>query len=724
MSSGRTLWLACPALLAIALAIYQPAWHGQAVWDDDGHLTRPELASNQGLRRIWTDIGATQQYYPVVHSVFWIENRVWGHDTFGYHIVSIVLHAISGMLLATILLRLEVPGAVLAAALFVIHPVHVESVSWISEQKNIVSTVFCLASALAYLRFDETRRKAAYVAALVLFVLAVGSKSVTATLPALLLIVFWWKRGRVSLARDVVPLLPFGAIAAAFGALTVWVERNLIGAQGAAFDFTPFERVAIAGRAIWFYLAKLLWPNPLIFNYARWPMRGSDWIQAVYPGLVLAALVALWLVRGRVRGPLAAFLMFIVALSPALGFFNVYPFMYSFVADHFQYLASIPMLALAAAGLVLLARRTARTSLAATALALAVGMPLAAQTWRHSADFTDAETLYRSILTRNPTSTLALNNLGFMLLTRGEHDEAARYLELAAQLEPDVAEHQANMGQLLLTDNRLDEAAPYLEKALQLNPRYADAHANLGVLQMRQGRVDEAMQHLEEAIRLKPSLANAQYTLGLALLGRGRVADARPHLEEAVRLDPSIDGAHTGLCAALRLSGRPNESLRECEAALRLNPSSVDAQYQLGAVFQAMGRITDAMARFRECIRLNPDFAAAHNDLGVLLFGMGKPDEGLAELERAVELNPKAADAQFNLGNAIMSAGRFDEAEAHYRAALAIAPNDPAIHTNLGGALAAQGHFDDAIKEWNEALRIDPGFERAREALNTVGRVR
>jgi protein O-mannosyl-transferase len=721
---GRRIWLVFPILLAVALAIYRPIWNGGPLWDDDGHLTRPDLQSADGVRRIWTEVGATQQYYPVVHSIFWIENRLWGHTTFGYHIVSIVLHGVSAALLALILQQLAIPGAAIAALLFALHPVHVESVAWISEQKNVVSTLFCLAAALMYLRFDEHRRAAEYVSAFVLFVLAVMSKSVTATLPAILLVLFWWRRGRVEFRRDVVPLLPFGVVSVAFGALTVWVERNLIGAQGAAFDLTAFERIAIAGRAIWFYLAKLIWPSPLIFNYPRWAIHGASWLQAIYPALVIALVAVLWRMRRMARAPLAALLMFIFALSPALGFFNVFPFTYSFVADHFQYLASIPILALASAGLVRLARRAGHEVVFTALLTLAITVPLGAQTWRHTHDFVDAETLYRSILARNPDSTLALNNLGLMLLNRGERDEASRYLAAAVQLEPDVAEHQANMGRLLLTENRLDEAAPHLERALQLNPRNADAQANLGVLLMRQGDVDRALPHLQDAIRLNPSLAPAQYTVGLALLKRGAVADARAHLEDAVRLDPTVAGAHAGLCAALRLSGRLREGLKECEAALVLDPRSVDAQYQLGATFHAMGRITDAMARYRECLRLDPDFAAAHNDLGVLLFGMGKTDEGRAELERAVQLNPSASDAQFNLGNALMSAGLFEEAEAHYRAAAAGKPDDPAILTNLGGALAAQGRFDEATEEWNDALRIEPGFLAAREALNKLRSVR
>ena len=239
------------------------------LWDDNAHITRGDLRSAAGLWRIWFDLGATQQYYPLIHSAFWLQHKIWGDDTRGYHLVNIVLHALSSFLLALILRRLAVPGACLAAVIFAMHPVHVESVAWITEMKNTLSGVLYLSSALAYLRFDERRQKRMYATAMALFVPALLSKTVAATLPAALLVVFWWRRGRLHWRRDVLPLAPWFALSAAAGLLTAWVERTLIGAEGAAFQFTLIERVLIAGRAVWFYLGKLLWPANLIFIYPR-----------------------------------------------------------------------------------------------------------------------------------------------------------------------------------------------------------------------------------------------------------------------------------------------------------------------------------------------------------------------------------------------------------------------------------------------------------------------
>ena len=324
-------------LIAVILA-YQPAWHGKPIWDDDAHLTPPGLRSSQGLARIWIEPGATQQYYPLVHSIFWIEYKLWGDATPGYHLINILLHAFAALLLWKILRRLQVPGAYLAAAMFALHPVCVESVAWISEIKNTLSGAFYLGAALAYLRFDRTRNWRFYFVTLGLFLLGLMSKTVIATLPAALLVVFWWQRGKLSWKQDVLPLIPFFAVGIGAGLFTAWVEWKFVGASGSGYDFSIMDRLLIAGRAIWFYLGKLVWPVDLAFIYPRWHVSRTVWWQSLFPITALLVSVGLWLLSRRNRAPLAAWLFFVGTLFPALGFFNVYPFCYSFVADHFQYL--------------------------------------------------------------------------------------------------------------------------------------------------------------------------------------------------------------------------------------------------------------------------------------------------------------------------------------------------------------------------------------------------
>src|SRR5215471_2918417 len=350
-NASQQIWLFGLFLIVATSIAYLPAWSGKPVWDDNAHMTQPELRSAHGLIEIWTRLGATQQYYPLAHSVFWIEEKLWGDSVAGYHFVNILLHAASALVLLQILLRLKIPGAWLAAGLFALHPVQVESVAWISELKNTLSGLFFFLAILSYLNFDERRTGLSYVGALVLFILGLLCKTAIAPLPAIVLVILWWKRGLIRLRKDILPLLPFFLIGIIAGLATALFERILIGAHGAEFQLLILQRCLIAVRDFWFYLFKLLWPAKLTFIYPRWQISAAVWWQYLFAIALLALLAFIWRTRKNVRGPLAAALIFLGLLFPALGFINVYPFLYSFVADHFQYLACAAPLTLFAAGI-------------------------------------------------------------------------------------------------------------------------------------------------------------------------------------------------------------------------------------------------------------------------------------------------------------------------------------------------------------------------------------
>src|SRR5579883_737293 len=286
-------------LFSTAIAAYWPALRGGLLWDDDQHVTRPALQSLHGLWRIWADPAATQQYYPLLHTAFWLEHRLWGDSVLGYHLLSISLHATAAFLVIAILRRLSIPCAWLAGTIFLLHPIQVEAVAWISEQKTTLSAVLYLASVLAYLKFDESRRRAQYVAATSLFILALLAKTVTATLPAALLLLLWWKRGRLDWRRDIRPLAPWMAIGAAAGLVTAWIERTAIGAQGPDFALSFLDRLLIAGRDLCFYASKIVWPSDLMFTYPHWHIDASRPGQYLFlAAAILAGAALLWIARG------------------------------------------------------------------------------------------------------------------------------------------------------------------------------------------------------------------------------------------------------------------------------------------------------------------------------------------------------------------------------------------------------------------------------------------
>jgi protein O-mannosyl-transferase len=600
-------------IFAATLAAYWPALQGGFIWDDLGHVTRPDLRPWSGLLRIWGEIGATQQYYPFLHTAFWLEHRLWGDSPLGYHLLNIFLHATAACLFGVVLRRLlesasepsgsRFPGVEwLAALLFALHPVGVESVAWISEQKNTLSTVLYLCAALVYLRFDGDRRAGSYALATGLFVLALLTKTVTATLPAALLVIFWWRRGHLSWRRDVLPLLPWFAFSAAAGLITSWVEGSLLGAHGADFSLGLIGRSLLAGRVIWFYLGKLIWPANLIFIYPHWTVDpGAAW-QYLFPLGVAAVIVALWFQRRKNRGPLAAVLFFVGSLFPALGFINVFPFIFSYVADHFQYLASLGIFALAAAGLAMIAARI--PAAAGRGFAGALLFLLGALTWQQSKMYHDVFTLYQTTIDRNPACWMAENNLAESLAGVGRVPDAIPHLERAIALRPQSAEAENNFGDDLRQLGRPLEAIPHLERALKLQPTFAQAHNNLGVALMEANRPAEGLTHFEEALRLNPHYAQACFNLGLALANTGHPPEAIEHFARAVQLDPSYGEAELNWAIGLTITGQFPAARPHFERALQLEPNSSDAHNMFGHALEEAGHSSEANEQYHEAARL------------------------------------------------------------------------------------------------------------------------
>jgi Flp pilus assembly protein TadD len=527
-------WIAAIALAT--LLAYWPARSAGFVWDDDAHLTAPALRSWAGLVRIWSEPGVTQQYYPLLHSLFWLEHRLWGDAPGGYHLANLAWHILAAALAGRLLQRLAIPGAWLAAAIFALHPVQVESVAWISEQKNTLSAACYLGAALAWLSFSDHRRRRDYWLATSLFVLGLLTKTTVATLPAALLVIAWWRRGRIGWRDDIAPLAPWFVLGAAAGLFTAWVESHLVGAAGSAYELSWLQRLLLAGRVPWFYLGQLAWPANLVFIYPRWliePARLLAWLPLTAGVALTAALV----VR-RHRAALAAWLLFAGTLFPVLGFFNVYPFIYSFVADHFQYLAGLPVIALGAA-LVVRLPHVAR-AVAAGAILLGLG----ALTWRQAGDYRSAETLYRATVARNPDAWMAWNNLGYLELANpARNAEAIAHFQQALRLRPDYAEAQGNLGLALTQAGRPAEAVPHLQESLRLKPGPYQMHNNLGIALATSGRPAEALGAFRRAAALNPTLPNIEENWAKALLLLGRRDEAAEHFARAAQLRAAAGGS-------------------------------------------------------------------------------------------------------------------------------------------------------------------------------------
>jgi hypothetical protein len=331
MSWTRRDWFFCLILALVTMLAYQPAWHGGMLWDDDNCTTPPELRSVDGLRRIWFQPRATAQYYPLLYTSYWIQQRLWGDSPSGYHLINLLLHIGCVVLVLKILRFLKIPGAELAAIIFALHPVNVETVAWIAERKNVLSGIFALGATLSYLKFDKNRvrrnqegRKAGgenvfsgiqgscfpnYLLAFCLFLFGLLSKTAIVTVPLAWPVIFWWKRATISWRRDVLPLVPFFFLSAAAGMVTRSFENIGIGYEAKILNFSVLDRCLIAGRAFWSQLGNLLWPSNLMFVYPRWDINAHIWWQYLFP-LAVASVPSSISRSAHLYRPVAAFARF------------------------------------------------------------------------------------------------------------------------------------------------------------------------------------------------------------------------------------------------------------------------------------------------------------------------------------------------------------------------------------------------------------------------------
>ncbi len=554
--------------------VYLPALRCGFIWDDDSYVVENRTIQTwDGLTKIWFDVRANRQYYPLVYSTFWVEYRLWGLNPAGYHCVNVAIHATTTVLLWRLLVALNVPGAWLAAALFGLHPVHVESVAWITERKNVLSGLcYVLALRLVLPLFGLFREPSSrrfliirYLIATLVFAGALLSKSVACTLPAACLLIIYWKRGRITW-RDVGLMFPWFILGAAAGFQTAWLERTNVGATGAAFSWTLLERCWIAGNALWFYLQKLLWPHPLIFSYPRWSIDVHHWTGWIAP--IGAALLpaGLWLARGRIgRGPLVATLFFGGTLLPALGFVNVYPMRYSFVADHFQYLASLGPIVLGAGGATAIFSRWHSHVLWSWLAWVPVLLLLGAITWSQQASYRDAESLWSDVLAKNPASFLAQIHLGKIRASQGRYSEATDHFRAALALETDDSQSHidfTNLGMSLARQGKFVEARDRLTEAVRRDPTDWAAIHELAMIAGRQLRHKEAAGFFRRVLSIRPDEPIVRVNLGNALAADGDLNAAIAEYRKVLALHPELVEAKAALAKALARARRSHGAER------------------------------------------------------------------------------------------------------------------------------------------------------------------
>jgi tetratricopeptide (TPR) repeat protein len=679
---------ACVAAIILITALaYLPSINGGFIWDDHQLLTENRIIpAADGLYRLWCTT-ESPDFWPMTYSTFWIEWRLWGMHQIGYHATNLMLHILGTLLIWIGLRRLSIPGAFLAAAIFAVHPVNVESVAWIAQRKNLMAMLLFLLSILFYLKdikradmtlpaanyplptsssfmIHHSSFRSTYWLSLAAFVLAMLSKGSVAILPVVLLGAVW--RLRPINRRDLVQVVPFFVVAVGFTAVNVWFQT--LGMEESIRTATFTDRLLGAGGIVWFYLYKSALPFNLIFVYPMWHVRAENLLWWCPLVAVLAVTAVLWWFRNSWSRPLLfAWGFFCVALVPVLGFADVYFMKFSLVADHYQHIALIGVAALAAAAFdTWRGRVRGYARRAATGAAIVVLGALAILTWRQNGMYIDESTVYRTTIEKNPSCWMA----------------------------------HANLGNILLKAGRWQDAIPYFEKTLELKPDFAEAGYDWGNALYSLGKFNEAAEHYRQAVRVKPKYAEAYNNLGNALLAAGRLPDAISQYRQAIRCNPDFALAHLNLGNALGKTGDLPEAIDQYRQALHLQPDYAEGHNSLGILLVSNNKLPEAIAHYNEAIRLRPGYVEARSNLGAALMRSGKPREAIDQYRQALQLKPDFPEINFNLALAYSETGQTTEAVAAAEKAFELA--------RARGQTPLAGQIDQWLKSYRADLSNPP----------------
>jgi tetratricopeptide (TPR) repeat protein len=678
--------------LATAVTFEQVRNHEFLNFDDSLYVTdNPYVQAGltpAGLLWAFTTTHASN-WHPLSWLSHMLDCELYGLNPGAHHLTSLLFHIAATLLLFLVFKRMtgKIGESGFVAVLFALHPLHVESVAWVAERKDVLSTFFWVLTMWTYLRYVEGPGFPRYVVFLVSFVLGLLSKPMLVTLPFVLLLLDYWPLGRIPfdfLDRKTFPFnvvlekVPLFILSAASASLTFFVQQKG-GAVGPVDAFPIGNRVANVLVSYVGYVEKMIWPRNLAVLYP-YPDTLPDW-QAGGAALLLAC-VSILVIRAARRRPYLAvgWLWYLGTLVPVIGLVKVG---LQAMADRYTYVPLIGLFILVAMGVpdILPKWRYQKLLLGiSAALLISVLIVVTRSQVRH---WRNDITLYEHALNVTSENSLVHTNLGAALARQGKYDEAVSHYTEALRIKPDNANARNNLGLALIHQSRYREAIVLFAETLRNSPHDPTVQYGLGIALARQGRYQEAIVHFSEALRMNPLDANAHYNLGLALACQGKDQEAVSHYTDAVRINPNLGNAH----------------------------------YYLGLALTRLGKDNEAVSHYAEALRINPREASVHHDMGIALARQGKYQEAISHFVEALRIEPRHAKAHYNLGVVMAQQGKNQEAIAHYAEALQIDPNDADAQNNMGVSLAHQGKYREAVSRFAEAVRIRPDFAEARFSL-------
>ena len=696
-------WLLAVILGLLAIVLYWPVTRNEFVnYDDDRYVSsNVHVQNGLTLENIkWAFCRPINgNWHPLTMLSHMLDCQLYGLKPWGHHLTNLLLHALNTVLLFLLFRRLT--GAVwrsaAVAALFACHPLHVESVAWVAERKDVLSACFGFLALLFYVRYaqgnqaQETEPRAdpitfylspSYWLAWFFFALGLMSKPMLVTWPFVLWLLDYWPLERFKSGRVwslVMEKIPFFILTVAASVVTYIIQQQ----EGAMppLEILPlgmrFENALISyGR----YLLKMLWPTKLAVFYpyhGYWPL---GWV--LLSGIGLAGVsVLFWVKRRSHPFLLVGWLWFVGTLVPVIGLVQVGG---QSIADRYTYIPLVGILVFVIWGVSELSRCWQHRLLMLSLMGSAAILLCSVLTRQQMGYWKNSEMLFRHTLAVTDDNYVAHNNLGGTLNDQSQTNAAIAQFQEALLINPNCAEAHINLGLVLTEKNQTDAAIGEFQKAIRLKPINADAHNNLGSSLALKGQTNEAIGEFQEAIRLNPDYANAHYNLATALLNQGQT----------------------------------DEAIRQFQEAVRLLPGDAEAHYKLGNLLSKKGQTDAAIRQFQEVIRVKPDYDNAHNNLGSLLIGQGKIDEAISQFQETIRLNPDYADAHYNLGNALLKKNRIDEAIGQFQEVIRLKPDYAIAHNRLGIAFGDQGRIDEAIGQFQQALRLKPDYVEAQNNLN------
>ena len=730
----------CLLLIATTLLVFWQVQHYDFVNIDDPYYVSDNFFVKHGLTRasfIWAFTTThAANWHPLTWLSHMLDYQVYGLNPGGHHVTSVLLHLANAVLLFLVLNRMTgtLWRSAFVAALFAIHPLHVESVAWISERKDVLSTLFWILTMWMYLRYVERPDFFRYMLALFAFVLGLMAKPMLVTLPCVLLLLDYWPLGRFRLSQasdDILATtqaskeqggrslrlflekIPFFALAAASSVVTFLAQRS---GGALTVDIYPLKiRIANALVSYVSYMGKMIWPRGLVVFYLH-PGKNLPGWHAVGAGLLLVCL-SLVVMRAARRHPYLAvgWLWYLGTLVPVIGLVQVGM---QAMADRYTYVPLIGLLIICVWGVFDLVKGWRHGKVF---LALSAGLLLLALTtctWLQVRHWKNSATLFQHALTMNAEHYVAHNNLGAALIEQGKIEEGISHYTKALEINPNYWLAHSNLGGYLVGQGKVEDAMHHCSEAVRLNPNSSEAHNNLGLALALQGRFEEATTHYSEALRLKPEYSHAHRNLGLALERLGRLEEASTHYAEAVRFKPDFVQAHLDLATVLAEQGNFAAATAQYQKALEIKPDDAGIHNNFATFLAQHGKADRAIAHYFRALEIRPDFAEVYSNLGNVYKQQGKIDQAIAHYSKALEIKPNQVEAHNNLGVLLAKRGRLKEATNHYSEALRLNPDSAETHNNLGVALVELGEIQAAIFHYGEAIKLQPDYT---EAHNNLG---